>query len=54
MWHSTRQADVATTTLTESTDTYYSMVPWIPTWSELTSSLKGLGKTTTMPFPLLG
>jgi hypothetical protein len=37
-------------TLTESTDTYYSKVTWIPTWSELTSSLKDLGKITLMPF----
>jgi hypothetical protein len=36
-------------TLTESTDTYYSKVPRIPTWSVLTSSLEGLGKTTIMP-----
>jgi hypothetical protein len=37
-------------TLTESTDTHYSKVPRIPTWSEITSSLKGLGKTEIMPF----
>jgi hypothetical protein len=37
-------------TLTESTDTYYSRVPWIPTWSEITSSLESLGKTAIMPF----
>jgi hypothetical protein len=37
-------------TLTESTDTYYSKVPRIPMWSELTSSIKGLGKTTIMLF----
>ncbi len=38
-------------TLTESTCTYYSKVPRIPTWSEITSSLEGLGKTAIMPFP---
>jgi hypothetical protein len=37
-------------TLTEFTDTYYSRVPWIPTGSEITSSLEGLGKTAIMPF----
>ncbi len=37
-------------TITESTDTYYSKVSRIPMWSELTSSLEGLGKTTSMPF----
>jgi hypothetical protein len=37
-------------TLTESTDTYYSKVPWIPTSSEITRSLEGLGKTAIMPF----
>jgi hypothetical protein len=37
-------------TLTESTDTYNSKAPQIPTWSELTSSLEGLGKTTSMSF----
>jgi hypothetical protein len=34
-------------TLTESTDTHYSKIPWIP---ELASSLEGLGKTTSMTF----
>ncbi len=37
-------------TLTESTDTYYSRVLQIPNWSEITSSLKGLGKSAIMPF----
>ena len=37
-------------TLTESTETYCSKVPRIPTWNELTSSLEGLGKTKSMPF----
>ncbi len=41
-------------TLIESTDTYYSKAPRILTWSELTSSLKGLGKTTILPFSLVG
>jgi hypothetical protein len=41
-------------TLTESTGTYYSKVPRIPTLSELTSSLEGLDKTTILPFSLIG
>ncbi len=41
-------------TLTKSTDTYYSKVPRIPTWSEITSSHNGLGKTAIMPFSLIG
>jgi hypothetical protein len=45
---------VCAATLTESTDTYYSKVPWIPTWSEITTSLKGLGKTAIMLFFLVG
>jgi hypothetical protein len=40
--------------LTESTDTYTSKVPWISMWSEITSSLEGLGKTAIMPFFLVG
>jgi hypothetical protein len=40
-------------TLTESTDIYYSKVTRIPTWSELRSSLKDLGKTSLMPFSLV-
>ena len=30
--------------------TYYSRVPRVPTWSDLTSSLSGFGRRTLLPF----
>jgi hypothetical protein len=41
-------------TLTGCIDTCNFEIPWIPTWSELTSSLKDLGKITIMPFSHAG
>jgi hypothetical protein len=34
-----------------STITYYSQVPRVPTWSNLTRSLSGFGRRTPLPFP---